>query len=265
MTKKQTFLKEMLQITAKEVYRLMISDLITLQFDYATKNFEENFETLSSLISKTPKNSLILAPELCLSGYKYDMLKESSDFSQIALPEIKELSQERIVSLTLTQKIDNLYFNNAKIFYGGKEVYSRAKTKLFSLGEEEKYFAQGDESSIKIVEIKGIKIALLVCFELRFLELWEKTRGADVILIPSYWGKSRKSHLESLSKALAIINQCFVIVANSSDEDMASSSCIISPFGDVVLDDNASVISTKFDKNTIRKMRRYINVNNSKL
>ena len=255
----------MLQTTAKEVYHLMISDLIALQFDYATKSFEENFETLSSLVSKTPKNSLVLAPELCLSGYKYDMLEESSNFSQTMLPNIKKLSRNKILSLTLTQKMDNLYFNNAKIFYNEKEIYSRPKARLFSLGEEEKHFTQGDESGIQIVEIEGIKIALLVCFELRFLELWEKAKGADVILIPSYWGKSRKSHLESLSKALAIINQCYVIVANSSDKDMASSSCVISPFGDVVCHDNDSIISAKFNKNIIRKMRRYINVNNSKL
>jgi len=250
----------MLQTTAKEVYRLMISDLIALQFDYATKSFEENFETLSSLVSKTPKNSLVLAPELCLSGYRYDNLEESSSFSQKLLPKIRKLSQNKIISLTLMQKVDNLYFNNAKIFYNGKEVYSRPKAKLFSLGEEEKYFAQGDGSKIQIVEIKGIKIALLVCFELRFIELWEKVKGADIILIPSYWGKGRKSHLESLSKALALINQCYVVVANSSDKNMASSSCVISPFGDVICDDFASTISAKYDTNTIRKMRRYINI-----
>jgi len=254
----------MLQITAKEVYHLMISDLIALQFDYANKSFEENFETLNSLISKTPKNSLILAPELCLSGYRYDKLEESSNFSQTVIPKIKKLSQNKIVSLTLTQKIDNLYFNNAKIFYNEKELYCRPKARLFSLGEEEKHFTQGDNSKIQIINIEGTKIALLVCFELRFLELWEKVKGADVILIPSYWGKSRKLHLESLSKALAIINQCYVVVANSSDKDMASSSCVISPFGDVVRHDDNSIISSKFDKNTIRKMRRYINVNNSK-
>jgi len=252
----------MLQTTAKEVFHLMISDLIALQFNYATKSFEENFETLSSLISKTPKNSLILAPELCLSGYKYDMLEESSNFSQTVIPKIKKLSQNKIISLTLTQKADNLYFNNAKIFYNEKEIYTRPKARLFSLSEEEKHFTQGDDSKIQILNIEGIKIALLVCFELRFLELWEKTKGADIILIPSYWGESRKSHLESLSKALAIINQCYVVVANSNDKYMASSSCVISPFGDVVCNDNKSTISAKFDKNIIRKMRRYINVNN---
>jgi predicted amidohydrolase len=260
MTKKQTFLKEMLQTTAKGVYHLMISDLIALQFDYTTKSFEENFETLSTLISKTPKNSLVLAPELCLSGYEYDNLRESANFSQKKLLEIKKMSKNRIISLTLTQKQDNLYFNNAKIFCNEKEIYSRAKAKLFSLSEEEKYFAQGYESGVQIIETEGIKIALLVCFELRFLELWEKLKGADIILVPSYWGKSRKSHLEALSKALAIINQCFVVVANSSDENMASSSCVISPFGDVTQDDNASIISAKYDKNMIKKMRRYINI-----
>ncbi len=238
----------------------MISDLVSLQFSYATKSFEENFRTLNFLVQKTSKNSLILAPELCLSGYNYKKLEQSANFSQKLSSKLKKLSKERIFSLTLVQKIEGNFFNIAKIYHDEKEIYSRAKTKLFALGEEEKYFEQGDEKDIKIVEIEGTKIALLICFELRFTKLWDKLKGADIILIPSYWGKERKSHLESLSIALAISNQCFVIVSNSSDEDMASNSCIITPFGEIMKENSLKLISTKFDKNLIKKMRRYIDI-----
>ncbi len=250
----------MLQITAKEVYHLMISNLISLQFDYATKSFEENFKTLESLVQKTPKNSLVLAPELCLSAYSYDNLEESANFSQRVLPKLKKLSKERVLSLTVTQKIDGKFYNNAKIFSNDKEIYSQSKIKLFPLGGEPNYFASGKEENIRLVECCGVKIALLICFELRFIDLWQKIRGADIILAPSYWGKPRKSQLRALSIALAIANQCFVIVSNSSDEDMASGSCVINPFGEIVEDDKQDTISSKFDKNLIKKMRRYMDV-----
>ena len=238
----------------------MISNLISLQFDYATKSFEENFETLCTLIDKTPKGSLILAPELCMSAYSYDKLKESAYFSQSVLHKLKKLSKERIISLTMTQEIDDKFFNMAKIFSDQNELYSRPKVKLFKLGDEQNYFQSGTTEDIKIVDIDGIKISLLVCFELRFIDLWQKLRGSDIILIPSYWGKLRKSQLRSLSIALAIMNQCFVVVSNSSDADMASSSCIINPFGECTEDDALSILSVKFDKNLIKKMRRYMNV-----
>ena len=249
-----------MQITAKEVYRLMISNLVSLQFDYATKSFEENFKTLESLIQKTQKNSLVLAPELCLSAYSYDNLEESAEFSQKVLPKLKELSKERALSLTLTQKIDGKFYNNAKIFHNQKEIYSQSKVKLFKLGGEPDYFEGGKEENIGVLECCGAKIALFVCFELRFIDLWQKVRGVDIILVPSYWGKPRKSQLRALSIALAIANQCFVIVSNSSDEDMASGSCVINPFGEIVEDDKSNMIDAKFDKNLIKKMRRYMDV-----
>jgi predicted amidohydrolase len=238
----------------------MISNLVSLQFDYATKSFEENFETLSSLVKKTPINSLVLAPELCLSGYSFENLEQSAKFSQNVLKELKELSKKRILSLTMTEKIAGKFYNNAKIFFDNKEIYSQAKVKLFELGGEPLYFEGGDEKDIKIVECCGVKIAIIICFELRFIDLWQKIRGADIVLIPAYWGKPRKYQLRALSIAQAIANQCYVLVSNSSDEDMASNSSIINPFGEIKEDDKENILCEKFDKKVIQKMRRYMNI-----
>jgi len=250
----------MWQIIVKEASLLMISKLIALQFDYATKSFEENFETLRALVASCEKHSLVLAPELCLSAYSYENLEESAKFSQKILPQLRELSRNKSLCLTLTQEIDGKFYNNAKIFYDTKEVYSQAKVKLFALGGEPKYFQSGKTEDIKAVDVYGVKLSILICFELRFIELWERLRGSDVILIPSYWGKPRKSHLRALSIALAIANQCFVVVSNSTDMDMASGSCIIDPFGEVVDGDNLRLVSAKYDKRLIKKMRRYMDI-----
>ncbi len=86
------------------------------------------------------------------------------------------------------------------------------------MGDEDKHLLAGDESEIKPFEIDGVKYGVLICFELRYKELWKKLEGCDVILLPSQWGEPRKRHLEILSQALAIMNQCFVLVANSVQE-----------------------------------------------
>jgi predicted amidohydrolase len=74
------------------------------------------------------------------------------------------------------------------------------------------------------------------------------------------WGLLRKQNFESLTNALAIANQCYVIASNSSNESMASSSGIINPFGLEIRDDTKELISMEFDKKEIKKMRRYLNV-----
>jgi predicted amidohydrolase len=72
------------------------------------------------------------------------------------------------------------------------------------------------------------------------------------------WGKPRKRHLETLSQALAVINQSFVVVCNSANDDMASSSAIISPWGDVVMDDSLELILHTIDLKEVKKVRRLI-------
>jgi len=54
------------------------------------------------------------------------------------------------------------------------------------------------------------------------------------------------------------MNQCYVLVSNSSDSDMASSSAIVSPNGDVVADDSREAIEGVVDFREIKKIRRYI-------
>jgi len=234
--------------------------LVALQFSYENKSLKENFETLKHLLCQAPKNSIVLAPELCLSGYKYDSLKESAQFSKKILDELQELSTCKTFALTIIEEKNGSYFNMLKIFHNKKLVQSRPKAKLFPLGSEEKFFSSGTEEDISIIEIDGIKIATLVCFELRFTELWQRILGADVILVPSFWGKLRKKHLELFSQALGVANQAFVIVANSSDKNMASSSSIITPFGNAYKDDSLAVVKQEVDFREIKKMRKYIDI-----
>ncbi len=101
----------------------------------------------------------------------------------------------------------------------------------------------------------------MICFELRFKALWKQIEGADIVIVPARWGLARKQHLEILSRALAVMNQCYVVVSNSSDKDMAKSSAIISPNGDAVQNDTQSQIEGMIDLRQIKAMRRYIVMN----
>jgi omega-amidase len=251
----------MLLIIVKEACRLTtFKNLVALQFAYETKSLEQNLQTLVSLINKAPDFSIITAPELCLSGYNYEHLQKSADFSQKIIPTLKELSQTKLISLTLVQKIGKNFYNQLQVFYKEKIIHARAKTKLFPLGKEEKFFKADEIDKIKIIEVEGIKLAFLVCFELRFSELWRQIQGSDVICIPAFWGKQRKEHFETLTKSLAIMNQAYVVTANSSDESMASSSGIITPFGQEIRDDAKQLLQSRLNLHEIKKMRKYINI-----
>ena len=234
-------------------------NLIALQIK-TSPNFEENLLHLEELINSCEEDSLILAPELALSGFSYDRMIEASNFSLKAIEHIKALSLNKIIALTFITKKDDNFFNTLHIFHNKQIVHTQSKMQLFPLGNELEHFSAGNENDIKIIEINGIRIATLICFELRFPRLWEKVKGADIILNPAMWGLKRKDHYESISKTLALVNQCFVIACNSADDNMAKGSAIISPFGNVIKDDLSEIIRTKFDLDEIKKTRKYIDI-----
>ena len=146
------------------------------------------------------------------------------------------------------------------MFHDGELIHERAKARLFRLGQEEKYMSQGDDESFEIFEIDGIKIALFICFELRFKELWQKAEGADLILVPAWWGKPRSEHFETLTKALALMNECYVLVSDALNAECTGISGIVTPQGEMVLNGNKPCLIQRYNKKNITLMRRYIDI-----
>jgi len=220
--------------------------------------YQENLDKLLELLRENQDKQIIVAPEVYLTAYDYEHLTTAAKFSAKALKTLKNEVGEQIVVMTLILEEDNYFVNQAVVIHKHKVVYKQNKVKLFKLGDEDLYLMAGKKKKIQPFEIEGVKYALLICFELRFKDLWKQIEGVDVVLVPSRWGLPRKRHLEILSSALAVMNQCYVLLSNSSDPDMASSSAIISPNGNVIMNDSQEMIEGDIDFREIKKMRRYI-------
>ena len=223
------------------------------------QSHEENLKKLLSII-KTTEAELIVAPELCLTDFDYENFEKVAHFYETALFQLLEAVSDKILVLTMTKKEGNNFVNQALVIHNHQIVYRQNKYKLFTLGDETKYFKAGVKENIHKFTINGVTYGILICFELRFKELWKQLEGSDVIVIPARWGKPRKKHLEVLSQALAIMNQTFVIVSNSANEDMASSSAIISPWGETYTDDNIEELNQELNFQEIKKTHRIINM-----
>jgi len=222
------------------------------------KRYQTNLDKLLHYIEQHKDKEIIVAPEVFLTAYDYEHLATAAKFSAMALKVLKKEIDEQILVFTLLIEEGEEFYNQAVVIHKHKVVHKQEKVKLFKLGDEDLYLSAGKKKRIKPFEIEGVKYALLICFELRFKDLWKQIEGADVVFVPARWGLPRKRHLEILSQALAVMNQCYVVVANSSDPDMASSSAIISPNGDVTMNDADESIEGTIDFREIKKMRRYI-------
>jgi predicted amidohydrolase len=85
----------------------------------------------------------------------------------------------------------------------------------------------------------GHRLAMSICYDLRFPELYQamSARGADVISVPSAFTlATTRDHWELLLRARAIENQSFVVAANQIGTDGAGNraggrSMIVDPWG----------------------------------
>ena len=232
-------------------------EVVTLQLP-SHQRYQENLDTLLAHLENHTDKHLVVGPEVFLTGLDYAHMTTAAKFSVNALKTLKKEVDEQIVILTLVLEEGDDFVNQAVVIHKHKIIHKQEKVKLFKLGDEDLYFRAGKKKKIKPFEIEGVHYALLICFELRFKDLWKQVEGADVVIVPARWGKLRKNHLEILSRALAVMNQCYVVVSNSSDIDMASSSAIIAPTGAVTIDDKQDAIEGTIDFREIKKLRRYI-------
>lgn len=233
---------------------------ITLLQMKTVASYEKNLTQLISYIQAASDQQLIVAPEVCLTGFDYEHFDQAANFYLEAITRLKPLIDNQILILTLVKSEDDKIVNQAVVIHNNRVVHRQNKYKLFKLGNEQKYFDAGDAEAIKPFRIDGITYGLLVCFELRFKTLWKQLEGVDIVIIPAMWGKTRKQHLEILSQALAIMNQCFVVVCDSANDDMAKGSTVIHPWGEVYINDDAEVIQHTIDLKEVKKVRRLINM-----
>jgi len=236
-----------------------ISKLCSLLLE-TTKDYERNLQTLLELIRQCPDDSLAVAGEVCLTGYDYENFEAMLDFAERALPVLIEASANKTVILTLLQRDGEGAKNFAYVLHDGAVLRRQAKAKLFKFGDEHRYFEAGREEDIVIFEVGGVKLGILICFELRFKNLWIRLEGADVIAVPSWWGKLREQHYLTLTNALAVMNECYVVCSDNLNAECNAQSGIITPFGIEERNGERALLVQDFDRSEIKKMRRYMDI-----
>ena len=90
---------------------------------------------------------------------------------------------------------------------------------FFAFGEEDKHFSAGNRRVM--VQVKGWKICLQVCYDLRF-PVWSRNAGEthyEVLLYIASWPERRQSAWNALLPARAIENQAYVVGLNRTGED----------------------------------------------
>jgi nitrilase len=114
------------------------------------------------------------------------------------------------------------------------------------------------------VDTPEINLGLSICYDLRFPELYRALGEVDLILVPSaFTYTTGKAHWETLLKARAIENQCYVLApaqggTHENGRRTWGHSILIDPWGEVlsVLPEHEGVVSGTIDPVRLAEVRQ---------
>ena len=132
------------------------------------------------------------------------------------------------------------FYNTLVTFRNGAVISTYRKLHLYDAFnvKESARTAPGTELP-PIIEIDGMKVGVMTCYDLRFPELARALalQGADVIVVPAAWfrGPNKERHWEILNTARALENTCYVVAVGECGARNIGQSMVVDPLGVVVL------------------------------
>lgn len=234
-----------------------------IQQDIIWGDPEQNIQHLDSLLAAAEHADLYVLPEMFTTGFAtYEETKVEGEAS-VGVQWMKGKAAEMGAAIAGSVAFDpgdgklvnRLFFVRPD---GSFDYYD--KKHLFRYGGEHQRFNAGD--SRVVVEYMGVRIMLAVCYDLRF-PVWLRNRGDyDVLLVVANWPQVRRYAWDTLVRARAIENQCFVLACTRVGKDPEceywGGSAILGPYGEeleVAPDHQECIITHELD---MKHLREYV-------
>lgn len=245
-----------------------------LQMDVAFRQLDKNRQKVREMVAKACREPIdvVVLPELWNTGFfPADVKDLACHEGEPDLEILQELAKKFRVNIIggSIANIENGQLVNTAYAIGreGQVLSKYNKVHLFSPSGEDNVFTKGNELSV--FEIDGVKAGLIICYDVRFLELIRTLALKDikVLFIPAQWPHPRLEHWKTLVRARAIENQMFVAAVNGvgvSDNKakFCGHSALVDPWGEyiVVAGEEEGIYVGEMDLAVIEDIRNRINV-----
>lgn len=214
---------------------------------------------------------LVVFPELWSTGYDLENAAQYATpvgegiFGQVAA--LARQQQVHLIGSNLSRMGDGAFGNTAVLYNNrGDALGDYSKVHLFRLMKEDQFLAAGQYRTV--VETVWGKVGIAICYDLRFPELFRSyaLAGTGMVVIPAEWPHPRLMHWQTLLRARAIENQMFIVACNrvgcSQGSDFCGHSCVIDPWGEVLVegDESEGVLTAVIDTTLVDDVRSRIPV-----
>ena len=196
-----------------------------LQYPIAWADKEQNLQQAEKHIAAlTGKADIAVLPEMFATGFCTDHpeLAETMDGEIIRrLQAAADQSGVAIVSSFICLPTPNAKLVNRgfMIMPNLSTVQIQDKRHLYAHGGEDLFFQPAQHRHI--FHYNGVKILLLVCYDLRF-PVWARNKSGhdyDIILVVANWPEIRIQYWDALIAARATENQCYIAAVNCVGDD----------------------------------------------
>jgi len=208
-----------------------------------------NLELLQKKIeSISEKTEVVILPEMFSTGFSMRPEIFAETMNGETMQWMKRISSERKIIITGSIIIEENgnYFNRLIWMLPNGELGFYDKRHLFAFGDEHAHYKAGNKKLI--ASVKGWKINLQVCYDLRF-PVWARQAPEnlenkyDLLIYVANWPEKRSTAWKALLQARAIENQCYVAGVNRVGEDgnkiyYSGDSMVVDPLGEIIYQKN---------------------------
>ena len=240
-----------------------------LHWEDKTANLQMLEEKISSIKEKT---EIVVLPEMFTTGFsmKPGQLAETMEGETVQW--MKRIAAAKKIILTGSVIIEEggHYFNRMIWMLPNGQYGVYDKRHRFAYAGEDDHYTAGTKRLI--ASVKGWKINLMVCYDLRF-PVWARQQPFDsaqgdnqpeydVLIYSANWPERRIHAWKTLLQARAIENQCYVVGVNRTGKDAndiqySGESMIIDPMGEVLYTkkDEEDIFTITLDKTHLQNVR----------
>lgn len=225
----------------------------------------DDLKHIGSLIAKRPNADMYVLPETFATGFMPECCIEDIVFQNMLIlswMEAEAQGNKAIIVGSVATRDDDGQLRNRLYFVrpdGTHEYYD--KRHLFTFAGETKDYVPGNRRVV--VEWGGVRFLLQVCYDLRF-PVFSRSRGDyDAIIYVANWPEQRQDVWQTLLKARAIENQCYVIGVNRVGSDAAckyiGGSVVIDAYGHTIAqcaDGEEGIATVELDMEQLQRFRK---------
>lgn len=231
--------------------------VVLFQQDTVWADPKTNRERLELQFAQAPQADLFVLPEMFTTGFATEPagIAETDEESLLWMQKMAA-QYDCAVAGSIAMEKDGKFYNHFAFVTAEGELAAYNKHHLFTYGGEHKTFTAGKERCI--VEWRGLRFLLIVCYDLRFPVWIRSQKDYDAILCVASWPQVRRYPWDTLLRARAIENQAYVVAVNRVGDDPAlhynGGSVLLDPWGSVLAaatDDKEEWVSGEIDKQTL--------------